>query len=107
MEKLLFDALSALGLSSKEIRFFEKAFSLGNASITQIAKAARLQRSTAYLIAKELLEKGLIEEDFKNYRKTITAASPKTVLRLLSAKQRSIKRQELVLSERLSELEAL
>lgn len=105
MDKLLHDTLILLGLSNKEIKFFEVAFKTGPATISEIAKISRLQRSTAYLIAENLIKKNLLEEDFKNYRKIIIAAEPKKLLRILAAKQRVIQRQEIELEENLSHLQ--
>lgn len=107
MEKLIKDSLHELGLSDKEVRFFTACFELGSGSINTIAKKARLERSTAYLIAQDLIGKGFIREDFKQYRKTLIAIDPRTLLRMLAAKQRTVHRQELELEEKLPELEAL
>lgn len=106
MEKLLHDTLEILGLDEKEIKFYEALFLLGAATITDVVKKARLERSTGYLIADALLEKGFIEEDFRQYRKTLVAVEPKKLLTMVSAKQRVVHRQELELQEKLPELQA-
>jgi sugar-specific transcriptional regulator TrmB len=107
MDKILKDALSDLGLNEKEIRFFLTNYQSGPSTINAIAKLAKLERSTAYLIAQTLLNKGLILEDFKQYNKTIIAIEPKTLQRMLLAKHRQIGRHEQVLQANLPELEAL
>jgi len=105
MDKLLVDSLRLIGLSQKEIAFFMACFSLGTTTITKAAKKARLERSTAYLIAKDLLEKGLIVEDFSTYSKRISPISPKKLVTMLAARQRIIQRQEIELTEHLPVLE--
>jgi HTH-type transcriptional regulator, sugar sensing transcriptional regulator len=107
MEKIIYDTLHLLGLSEKEIKFYLASFALGPATIQEVIKKSRLERSTAYLIFQELLKKGLLEEDHKQYKKTIVPAEPKTLLRMLSSKQRVVRRQEIELSEKLPELEAI
>lgn len=107
MEKLLQDVLINLGLSQKERRFFIACFKIGPASVPEIAKYARLERSTAYLIAKILIDQDLIEEDLKTYGKKLIAAEPKKLLRILSAKQRTIQRKEIELEEHLPDIESL
>lgn len=82
------------------------AFNLGNASINEIAKVAKLQRSTAYLIAKELLEKGIVIEDHKAYGKNLVAAEPVVLLRMLRAKQRQLGRREIEFESGMAELQA-
>ena len=106
MEKILRDTLSDLGLTEKETRFFLTCSHLGTTTINTVAKTARIERSTAYLIAQTLLQRGLLIEDFKRYKKTIITVEPKTLLRMLLFKHRQIGRHEQALSENLAELEA-
>ena len=96
-----------LGCTAKQIKFYMSCLELGNESINVIAKHAGLQRSTAYLVAEELLEKGLILEDHKSYKKSLTAIEPDVLLRKLEAKNRQIGRQTIDFKEQLPELRAL
>lgn len=107
MDKIIGDTLSDLGLLDKEIRFFLTNYQSGPSSINEIARNAKIERSTAYLIAQTLLEKGYLIEDFKSYKKTLITVDPKTLSRMLLAKQRQIGRHEKQLQENLPELEAL
>lgn len=106
MDSTIQKSLILLGLTQKEIKFFETCFNMGPSSINEIAKKSRLQRSTAYLIAQELIKKGFLQEDLKQYKKKVIALDPAKVLRLLSAKQRILRRQELELEETLPLLQA-
>jgi sugar-specific transcriptional regulator TrmB len=105
MNKELSNALKLLGLTQKEMAFFTASFMLGTTTITQAGKKARLERSTAYLIARDLLEKGLLVEDFREYRKRISPVSPKKIVTMLSARQRLMQRQEIALTEVLPQLQ--
>jgi len=107
MDKIIKDALADLVLTEKEIRFFLTNYQSGPSTINDIAKNARIERSTAYLIAQNLLNRGLILEDFKRYKKTIITVEPKTLLRMLLAKHRQIGRHEQSLQENLPELQAI
>lgn len=106
MEKLIRDTLILLNLTDKEIRFFETAFQLGDTTINEVAMKSRLERSTAYLIAQDLIKKGFLEEDYKTYRKKIIPITPQKLLQKLATKQRSMRRQEMELEEKLPELNA-
>lgn len=106
MDKLISDTLVQLGLSHKETVFMLACYELGETSLSAIAKKARLERSTTYLIAQELTEKGFLKQNLTRYRKNIVAIEPKTLLRMLAAKQRTIRRQEMELEEKLPELQA-
>lgn len=105
MDNSLIKSLQSLGLDPKEIKFFEASFKIGPATINEVAKKSKLQRSTTYLIAQELLQKGYLEEDLTGYKKKISAIDPKKILQLLSAKQRLLRRQELELEEKLPNLQ--
>ncbi len=107
MEKILESTLRLLGLGQKEIRFFLATFKMGPCSIQEISKEARLERSTAYLIAKDLIARGYIEENYHLYRKKLNAIEPKGLLRMIFAKERGIGRKGLELEERLPDLQML
>ena len=106
MEAHLTTCLRQLGCSPKEIRFFIANYALGPASLAAIAKKARLQRSTTYVLAEDLIQKRLITHDHREYNKLFVAASPETLMRMLDTKQRSIARTSITLKENLSELQA-
>lgn len=107
MEKILRDTLALLSLSAKETTFFEACFRIGPATIPEIAKIAKIERSTAYLIANELIAKKLIKEDLSNFKKKYFTVEPKDLARIVAAKQRLLRRQELEILEKLPELQAL
>lgn len=91
MDKLIKDTLLDLGLTEKEIKFFVTSYQLGPSPINEIAQRAKIERSTAYLIVQQLIKKGFLFEDHKQYKKLLTAVEPQTLLRMLAAKQRDRK----------------
>lgn len=105
MENSLIKALSVLQLEAKEIKFFLASFELGPALIHQVAAAAKLKRSTGYLIAEQLIAKGLLIEDLKSYKKNVYAISPEQLIQKITARQRLLRRQELALTQLLPELQ--
>lgn len=107
MEAKLTQSLTQLGCNDKECRFFLACFKLGPSSIGDIAAKARLQRSTAYLIAEQLTDKGLLTQDYRTYNKLYTAASPQTLVRLLEAKRRQVGRISTDMQENLSALDTM
>jgi HTH-type transcriptional regulator, sugar sensing transcriptional regulator len=107
MEKTITDSLVLLGLDRLSIRFFLSSFKLGPANIPEIAKLAHLKRSTAYLLAKQLLSKGFLLEDHKLYANKIYAIDPEKLLQLVANKQRQLRRQEIELENTLPEIRSL
>lgn len=107
MEQYLSSALKQLDCTPKEIRLFLASYILGPAKITDLAKKARLQRSTAYIIAEQLVQKQLLIDDNSAYGKQLVAVSPDTLIRLLETKKRRIGRSSLSISDNLEDLRSL
>lgn len=106
MNRILYNCLRELGCNDKHIRFYSANLQLGSAVLSDIVKLARLQRSTGYVIANEMLEMGFVEEDHKSYKRRFIAAEPDTLLRKLEAKHRHIGRTILSYKELLPSLRA-
>lgn len=106
MNKYVLGALKELGCNEKQQRFFSANFDLGSAGINEIANKAKIQRSTAYLVADELLERGLITEDSKAHGKSFTAISPAQLIRMLDAHHRRIGKLNIALRQNQPDLEA-
>lgn len=72
----LIEPLKNLGLSEKEVRIYLALLQLGPSTPYSIAKKADLKRPTAYVIAEELVEKGLIVHVPGEERRRYIARSP-------------------------------
>lgn len=107
MDKTISDSLTLLGLDKLSIRFFLAALKLGPAGIADIANTAHLKRSTAYLLCKQLVEKQLILLDHKDYANKVYPVEPEVILRLVSARQRQLRRQEIELEDALPQIRSL
>jgi DNA-binding MarR family transcriptional regulator len=75
MEHLI-EPLRNLGLSEKEAKIYLALLQLGPSTPYQIAKKAELKRPTAYVIAEELVEKGLIVHVPGEEKKRYIARTP-------------------------------
>jgi len=106
MDRTLVSCLLLLGCNEKHVRFYRANLELGAATLMEIAKKARLQRSTAYIVAAEIVAMGLVGEDHKAYKKLFVAAEPDKLLQKLEAKQRVIGRNIIAFKDVLPELRA-
>jgi hypothetical protein len=95
-----------LGCDEKHVRLYKVALYRGTDTLPALAKAAHLQRSTAYIVAADMVRLGLLVEDHKTYRKQYMAAEPEKVLRMLEAKHRRVGRDTLAFKELLPDLRA-
>lgn len=107
MEARLTHSLTQLGCTDKECRFFLACYKLGPSSIADITTKARLQRSTAYIIAEQLIEKDLLTQDHRTYNKLYTAVPPQTIIRLLESKKRRLGRLSADMQDNITALENL
>ncbi|HEX6258490.1 MAG TPA: helix-turn-helix domain-containing protein [Candidatus Saccharimonadales bacterium] len=106
MNRVLVNCLLQLDCNEKHIKFYTANLELGAATLVEITKKARLQRSTAYIIAAEMVARGFVNEDHKTYKKLFTAAEPDLLLQKLEARHRQIGRSTIALKEALPELRA-
>ncbi len=82
----LIEPLKNLGLSEKEAKIYLALLQLGPATPYRIAQKAGLKRPTAYVIAEELVVKGLIVHVPGEEPKRYIARSPEAVLEAQEAK---------------------
>ncbi|MFZ2154455.1 MAG: helix-turn-helix domain-containing protein [Candidatus Moraniibacteriota bacterium] len=88
----LIEPLKNLGLSEKEVLVYLALLQLGSATPYQIAKKSGIKRPTAYVIAEDLVKKGLIVHVPGEEKKRYIAKSPEAFIeereeRLMAAKQ--------------------
>jgi sugar-specific transcriptional regulator TrmB len=88
----LIDPLKNLGLSEKEAKVYLALLQLGTATPYRIAKKSGLKRPTAYVIAEELVEKGLIVHGPGDESRKYIARSPETFIEAQEAKLTQAKR---------------
>lgn len=83
-----------LGLTPKEAEVYLVLLKSGDSTADQLAKLAKLNRSTAYVQIKQLVEFGLVST-FKRGKKTFFAAeSPTNLIRILENKHQQIEAQK-------------
>jgi sugar-specific transcriptional regulator TrmB len=106
MNKTLVNGLKQLGFADKHIRLYIACLELGAASLPEISKRARLQRSTAYLLVADLAKEELMLENHQSYRKLYVAAEPTVILRKLEARHRQLGRINLAFKDALPDIMA-
>jgi len=90
MENLIAQ-LKSLNLTDKEARVYLALLELGPSTPYRIAKRARLKRPTAYVIAEELAEKGLVIQVTGEKNKMYMARSPETYFEEAESKLQNAK----------------
>lgn len=101
MDDILIKILKSLNSTPNEIKLYIAGFKTGPSTVPEIAKSARVKRSTAYLLIKDMVDRGLFIEDHKNYDNKLYPINPDQLLKKLSGKQRALRRQEIEFEENL------
>lgn len=92
MSEPLIQELKKLNLTEKEARVYLALLELGPATPYKIAKRARLKRPTAYVIAEELAEKGLIVQMTGEKQRMYIARSPESYIEDIETRLREAKK---------------
>lgn len=92
MSESLIQELKKLNLTEKEARVYLALLELGPSTPYKIAKRARLKRPTAYVIAEELVEKGLIIQMTGEKQKMYIARSPEGYIEDVETRVREAKK---------------
>lgn len=100
--------LEQLGLNSKEITIFQAILRSGRVNPASLAKLVGIKRTTAYSLARGLVEKGLIVEDATTRPRTFAIAPPDAVVGLIVDEKKRLQDREATirrLAEELSQTE--
>lgn len=81
--------LKKLGMSKTEVKCYLASITLGSASISEIARSARINRVNAYGSVKNLLKHGLIEQEMTAKCRRIHAGPLETLQSLAQVKQKN------------------
>jgi sugar-specific transcriptional regulator TrmB len=84
--------LQKIGLTEKEARIYHAALSLGPSTVSSIAKASVVKRTTAYSIIDSLVEKNLMTREVHGIKELWQAAEPEALRTLLDDQQQALNR---------------
>lgn len=79
--------LEQFGLSKNQSAVYLAVLELGSATVIEIAKKARIKRTTCYDILLDLKDKGLVSETSKAKRRLFVGEDPEEIQKQLKAKQ--------------------
>ena len=88
-DKELVELISKLGLSQKAAKLYLASLELGEATVQDLARQAKVERTTAYYTLQELKEAGAIFETKRNKKVFFLPEMPRNLLRNTREKQRS------------------
>lgn len=96
--------LTGIGFGEKEVKVYISALELGEASVLQIAKKSRINRTTTYPILSALKDKGLVSVVNKGKKQLFFAESPEKISVFVDARIRELESRKNDLPELVKEL---
>lgn len=98
------DLLEALGLNKHEQQVYAAIIKYGSLSSTELGKKTNIKRTTAYSVARSLIEKGLIVEDSLQRPRTFSPAQGKDILEAIAVDKKHIEKRERAAKQLIEEL---
>jgi len=96
--------LKKLGLNDKEIRVYLTLLKSGKTKPSVLANLTKLKRASLYHIAKGLLAKGLIAEDFAGKTLQFVPLPPESLEQILEQSKRELDEKENLIKKAISEI---
>jgi len=96
--------LKQLGFSDKEIDVYLFVLEKGKVCVTDAARSTKINRTTIYSVAKELIKKGLIQEDLGGSNRYYTASPVENLKSLYKNEESNIKQKLSIIDTVISEL---
>lgn len=92
MKEKLFKIFKNLGFNQKETDVYLACLEIGKASVIQLAKKAKIKRTTTYNIINSLIERGLLSKHEDRKGQKFSAEPPEKVLSLLQQSEKDLKK---------------
>jgi sugar-specific transcriptional regulator TrmB len=99
--------LKKIGFSDKEAKVYLALLELGEDSVQNIGKKAKVNRATTYVILESLKKQGAVSTIEKGKKTLFVAENPTSLLRLLATEQDSLDNKEKDFRKILPELDAV
>lgn len=87
------EALTSLGLTPKESAVYLAVLELGRGTVTQLSRAAGINRTNGYGVLDSLVSRGLVRISGKEPKQEYVAESPDRLVELLEKKTQETERQ--------------
>jgi sugar-specific transcriptional regulator TrmB len=101
------ESLKALGLNDKQIQVYLTVLQQGKATAVTIGRITKINRTTVYSVAKELIEKGLIAEDLGDATSYFVAKPPQELQYLVEREEQALQKKKRAASEVVDELQKI
>lgn len=101
------EILKQLNFSDKETDIYLASLRMESAPISELAKQAKIKRSTAYAILEKLKEKGLVSLSEKRGKQIFISQDPEKLLKLIESEKEELAENEKEIKKMLPQFESL
>lgn len=104
---MIHDLLHSLGFSDKETKVYTALIRMGRATPADLARKTKCNRATVYAIAKSLIGRGVITQDFGRKKTELVALTADHLVHTLARDRRALEEKERAVHQVVSELSQL
>lgn len=97
--------LQQLGFSEKEIQIYLLILEKGQILPAELAKLSKINRTTVYSIAKELIKKGVVSEDLGGKNRQLIALPPSDLNNLIKKEEKELSLKQAKVNSAIAELQ--
>lgn len=101
---MISDLLLKYGLSDKEILVYSTLLQKGKASATELSRHTKINRTTIYSVAKELMNKGFINEDKTQTPSAFVPLPPQDLKTLIAREEQHLHQRKNLMDQLIPEL---
>ncbi|HEX3100022.1 MAG TPA: helix-turn-helix domain-containing protein [Patescibacteria group bacterium] len=101
------ELLGQLGLSDKEISVYLAVQQQGKVTHANVAKLTKINRTTVYSVAKELIDRGIIAEDLGSSTTYLVAKPVRELVDSITREKQKIDKKALIAEKAVLELQSL
>ena len=101
------ELLQQLGLSEKEITVYLTVLKNGKITPAEVAKLTKINRTTVYSVAKDLVEKGFIAEDLAGTVSSLVALPPQDLKHVVHKEEKALDKKRQLIEKTVTELQGL
>lgn len=98
------ELLKKLGFSDKEIEVYLTILKNGKVTFSNVSRITGIKRTTVYSIAGELVNKGVVDQDFSSPTKYLVARPPEELNVLVKKEQEKLEKKKGIISSVVDEL---
>jgi len=99
--------LEQLGLSPKETQVYLTVLKSGSISPAQVAKVTKINRTTVYSLAKDLIDRGIITQDFGSATRHLMALPPEDLMQLARREERELEKKKRTIQSAIAALQPI